>query len=818
VPEPQSAPAGQPRALVRAAILLIGLVLPQVVLFGPSLVGRKILLPLDLLALPNYYLPPTPQYRSAVPQDAVQTDQVLAYEPARRFAAAEVRAGRLPVWTPYSFAGAPVAFATYSPFNLLYYCFASSVALAWIQLSLALVAGWGAYVCFRRVLGVGFWPAASGAWCYPLSGFFVLWQGHPIPTVIAWYPWALAATDAVVRRPRGWGGPALAAVTGLTLVSGGSDIAGEVLLGCGLYALWCLGATYGKRLLGRPGLTAAAATAGAWAIGFCLAMPYLLPLVEYASTGSRAARRAAGAEERPPVGLTALPQTVLPDVYGSTQRGSVYLAPGNLPEGAAAAYTGLLATLVAAPLAWCSRRHRALNLFWVVQGFIALAWVLDVPGLVDLMRLPGLNMLSYNRFTFVAAFAVLALAVTGLDAVWARLPDRRRWFVVPAAVLLALGLWCLYRSAVPPLEMAATFRTLHMRPSAAQRVLAGFKTSQAASAALCLLGVFAWAVIARAERPSRWPGPALAAVLVGELLWFAHGRSQQSDPSLYYPPVPALEQLSRAPPGRILGILCLPPRLSEVVRLRDVRGYDGVDPRRLVELLRPVQDTRFAGNDYAVTQWYVPKGVLNQDRPFTLPPVLSMLGVRYLLFRGPMPSKARPVFSGEDYWVIENPAALPRVSVPRRVRAVPEPDRTLALLSAADFDPKQVAYVEEPLDLPDDCRGTARITDEVPTRLAVSVDMQTPGLLLLSDLWYEGWQATLEGRPVPILRVNHALRGVVVPVGRGTVEFRYEQPGLAAGLKAAAAGLAALLLWAALIVWLARRARASAADSVVPRA
>jgi uncharacterized membrane protein YfhO len=89
--------------------------------------------------------------------------------------------------------------------------------------------------------------------------------------------------------------------------------------------------------------------------------------------------------------------------------------------------------------------------------------------------------------------------------------------------------------------------------------------------------------------------------------------------------------------------------------------------------------------------------------------------------------------------------------------------------------------------------------------------MKTAGLLVLSDLWYEGWRATLDGRPVPILRVNHAVRGVVVPAGRGTVELRYEQPGLATGLKAAAAGLAALVLWAVLILWLARRARAGAA-------
>jgi hypothetical protein len=107
-PEP-TPDAGQPRALVRAGVLLAGLALPQVVLYGPSLLGPKILLPLDLLAGRNVYRPATPQYRGVVPQDSVQLEQMLVYEPGRRFAASEVRSGRLPLWSPYSLPGLPFA-------------------------------------------------------------------------------------------------------------------------------------------------------------------------------------------------------------------------------------------------------------------------------------------------------------------------------------------------------------------------------------------------------------------------------------------------------------------------------------------------------------------------------------------------------------------------------------------------------------------------------------------------------------------------------------------------------------------------------------
>ena len=181
-------------------------------------------------------------------------------------------------------------------------------------------------------------------------------------------------------------------------------------------------------------------------------------------------RRGAGEEERPPVGLAALQQTVLPDMYGSTQAGNFWNPPseertidgkpypmpleGNQLESSSAAYAGLLATLLVAPLAWCSRRHRALNILWVVLGVISLAWVLDIPGLVSVLRLPGLNMMSHNRFTFVASFAVMAMVAVGLDLLIKGGLQRRWWFWGPAMLVTGLACSCLFHAMVPPEPLA----------------------------------------------------------------------------------------------------------------------------------------------------------------------------------------------------------------------------------------------------------------------------------------------------------------------------------------------------------------------------
>ena len=94
------------------------------------------------------------------PHNPSQSDMIYHSEPARRFAAAEIRAGRLPMWTPWNFAGAPFVWPKFSPFLAMESCTESPFVLPWSQMVVAIMAGLGAYLFCLRVLGVGFWPAA----------------------------------------------------------------------------------------------------------------------------------------------------------------------------------------------------------------------------------------------------------------------------------------------------------------------------------------------------------------------------------------------------------------------------------------------------------------------------------------------------------------------------------------------------------------------------------------------------------------------------------------------------------------------------------
>jgi hypothetical protein len=293
----------------RVAIVIAGIVLTQAILYGPSLLGLKIMLPLDLLAQAGVYLPRTPEIAKIVPHDIVVSD-LLHQEMQRRFVHSEVSAGRLPLWEPFQYCGSPTIWPWLSPSMMLAWSSASPVIWAWVHLFEALVAGLGAYVFFRRVLAVGFWPATIVAWCYPMTGFFVFWQGNATSGAAFWLPWLLLAVDRVAQKPSGYTIAGLATATLLILISGYLDVAGQCLLAAGLFGLWRViearrareSATTTRRLVFSLG--------AGWLLGFLLAAPYWLPVFEYSQTGARMARRAAGVEERPPIGRSALTQIV----------------------------------------------------------------------------------------------------------------------------------------------------------------------------------------------------------------------------------------------------------------------------------------------------------------------------------------------------------------------------------------------------------------------------------------------------------------------------------------------------------------------------
>jgi hypothetical protein len=172
------------------------------------------------------------------------------------------------------------------------------------------------------------------------------------------------------------------------------------------------------------------------------------------------------------------------------------------------------------------------------------------------------------------------------------------------------------------------------------------------------------------------------------------------------------------------------------------------------------------------------------------PQLLAYVGAAGLE-RRPGPNTAPLVF--------ENPRALPRAYVTYRARPAPPAEELLAILSRSGFDPLAESYLEGGPGLPAvsdaPLRGRpAAIVRDEPTLVEIEAELEAPGLLVLADSYYPGWQATLDGEPVEIQPANHLFRGVVVPAGRHRVRFAYRPWTLTLGIAASGLGAAVLLL------------------------
>lgn len=177
--------------------------------------------------------------------------------------------------------------------------------------------------------------------------------------------------------------------------------------------------------------------------------------------------------------------------------------------------------------------------------------------------------------------------------------------------------------------------------------------------------------------------------------------------------------------------------------------------------------------------------------------VEDILGVRYYFGMVPERPDLHEVFQGASgVKVFENPHAFPRVWTVHGSTDAPDQTRARALLADPAFNARSTVFlVGENAPPMETCGG-----DDVwmprhgPNSVVIQATMNCRGMVILTDSWYPGWQATVDGRPAGIEKAFGAFRGVMLDAGDHTIEMRY-RPGsvyLGAAITLAAACVAML--------------------------
>lgn len=211
--------------------------------------------------------------------------------------------------------------------------------------------------------------------------------------------------------------------------------------------------------------------------------------------------------------------------------------------------------------------------------------------------------------------------------------------------------------------------------------------------------------------------------------------------------------------------------------------------------------------------------------------VLDMLNVRYFVTGTEMPGhpRLRPVWNGTNgqgrpRFVYENVGAYPRAWLTEAYR-VAGSDETLDLIAAGTVDLSlEVILEKEPEVKPAPAAAGAdsafvEVEELGFNRITIKTFSPTPSILVLSEVYYPDWKATVDGNPVEMLRADFILRGVALNAGEHEVEFRYDTTLIKKSAYASAVtlGIVTLTLIAGLFMTSrSRRGRRSGSASSSP--
>ena len=170
-----------------------------------------------------------------------------------------------------------------------------------------------------------------------------------------------------------------------------------------------------------------------------------------------------------------------------------------------------------------------------------------------------------------------------------------------------------------------------------------------------------------------------------------------------------------------------------------------------------------------------------------------LAGIRYTIARKPKLADDRDVFTAAGgLKVYESPTAFPLAWAVHRLAKVPNADAGRALVWGHLFELHDMAFSQETVPTLPSCAAAGETVSlhRLPAGGAdLAVRLNCASVVVLSDTFYPGWKAAVDGRSTRIYEVDGYMRGVLVPSGAHTVALRYRPLGVYAGAALTLLGL-----------------------------
>ncbi|OGY11705.1 MAG: hypothetical protein A3H88_01050 [Candidatus Blackburnbacteria bacterium RIFCSPLOWO2_02_FULL_44_9] len=775
------------------------------VFFYPVFLENKIPLPGDFV-VGAYY--PWLDYKWGFPvgvpvKNPITTDVVSFIYPMQMLAIDLLKNGEWPLWNPYILGGTPLLAnfqsAPFSPTNFVYWLFDRLTAWS-VQIMLQhLLAGTFTYLLLVH-WKIKKLPAVIGATIFAFSGFNMVWSqwnGHALAA--AFIPLLLLLEDKWLQSGKISNLILFPTVLAIQIYSGYPQVVLYTALSIILLFLWRFEKS--KKYLIKAVMLG---VAGLFGLG--LAAPQILPGAELLSLSQREV-------EPHPYEWAFLPwiKTITflaPDFFGNhaTQN---YWGPQDYTSN-----TGFVG-VVAATLACAGILHSKNKNKRFAIVLLCISLILSFPTPVSIFfwktGVFGLQAASAHRALVLFNLGIAILAGFGANTLIAKKISPLKTFLLPTVLLLFFLTVSAFLYVHGPFNLPEAPDSFNILTQEKSQYRTGLRNL--AYPTLILLLSFPLITIANKYRPAKKHLlPILLLITCAELFKPGWKFTPFSPRNIIFPNTPVLEFLkNQEKPFRTTGSRVIPINMRMPYKIETLEGYDAVYPLEISQFIAAVTSGRSGTSP--VGRY----GTIGDETTR----VLDLVNVKYNLVikrnkknepspTGEIPSaftsdKLTPVFEDGSVAVLKNTNVLPRAFMVYNWVKVDGPEALDVFMDPTFPIDKKIVLADDSSittkPQPSNKVGAVSYTKNTENESVLIVETEQDGLLFISDTYYPGWKAVIDGERNSILRANFAFRAIPIPKGEHTIRMTYESSSFFNGIKI---GIISALLLGGLSVFLLR--------------
>src|SRR3989338_5969219 len=781
-------------------IILILFTLLTLLIFWPIFLGK---VNLNGHLLVSFYQ----IYGQNLPYKPTGWDQLRIYYPFYRVTLESLRNFAFPLWNPYAFSGHPhladFQTAVFYPLNVFGFFLSQIEFWHLLRITPMILASFFTFLYLKN-LKLSKLAAFFGAMTFGFSPFILTWGEEVVmaPHSIVWLPLVLFSVDKYLGNRHKKYLAIISLSTAFSLFGGYMQTTIYLFIFAFAYMVF--------RFWTRPfHLGGVLRILTAFVLGILLAEVQLLPSAELYFNSARASVTLRETLFQFLLPLTSLLTFLAPDFFGPP-------ATANFIRGGSAQYyEGIIFIGIAALIfgTYSIFLKSKLVKFLAIFGLISLSLTINLPTskLFLSLPIPFLSTSIANRILFIPAFCLSVLAAIGMER-WLSSKDKKI-----LKVILSLGV--VYILLASYLLAARFWHFPYFKPPT-------LETWQAAMVSLRNLAVpFAVFVISGtmilvATFKNKYKYTASLVIITLAFLhifYFTNKYYSFSERKYIFPKTPVLDFIAKNQEYfRSWGLesAFLENNFASFYSIFWPGGYDSLNNRSYGEFTFSGKGVNLDDFSFRADAGLGGKDQIDEFFRPDKRKIADIIGVRFVVAKQTASQKLaknnfREVFKDADLAVFENLQVAPRVFLASNYEGPPqvagmEGQRNEKIekarrklipqkLFADDFDFRNVLILEKPSPVsPQFGEGGAEILSYKPQEVIIKTNSSQTKLLFLSDNYYPGWKATVNGEETEILRANYTFRAVPLVPGEHLVRFYYDSEVFKAGLFISLASLAVL--------------------------